>query len=515
MISTEIPGVRVFEGVSMYLTGHSAVTGRISLCRMIMADALYFSEDSAISPFPFDDCFTLSPVTSSYAFSGGHHIFDLSYYAEITIIEEPARICFHDPAQELGLSLNFKDRASFNDFFDYLKSMITIVSPGLQGFFYVQRFCPPMCDARKLEMKKKKLAKSFNTDSDENCDALNKFHSELLSKLSPKEKQRLTSDKEFEKALSSQMEMKQLIAKYIIPDDRKADAWAFLIGLYPLDNVSEKRMQEYFNIRNQWRCITKSQWERSKLLRDSFSLLQSSINSNKQKLMTVVDDNSVISIVFNVIMSVCQIYSFMHQKHEELIYLIRVFLWMFVQHAEKEKNGIVYYGYRDNLSYNSEELETIIFWSMLYILEKGEIRRQLELPEKDKGLITKQVSDFIFIVHPLLYELLLKKGVKSFDKIAPALITRFSSLLPFCDCTNIWISAAASPNFLEFIQYMVVSCFFINYPNIISLQPQNDQNLMKVIELIFNLIDHYYLESVTFHLMRKSSELIEQSLSDV
>ena len=127
----------------------------------------------------------------------------------------------------------------------------------------------------------------------------------------------------------------------------------------------------------------------------------------------------------------------------------------------------------------------------------------------------KQVSDFIFIVHPLLYELLLKKGVKSFDKIAPALITRFSSLLPFCDCTNIWISAAASPNFLEFIQYMVVSCFFINYPNIISLQPQNDQNLMKVIELIFNLIDHYYLESVTFHLMRKSSELIEQSLSDV
>ncbi|OHT11705.1 hypothetical protein TRFO_18765 [Tritrichomonas foetus] len=530
MISTEIPDSRTFDNISMYLTGLSAVSGSISLRKMIMTHALYLIEDGIDSPYPFTDCYTLTPLTKPYVCVDGHHIFDLSFYSEITIIEEPARLCFHDPTQELGISLNFKSKDAFHDFFDYLKSQITIISPGLQGFFQIQRFEPPICDEKKLAIKKKKLFESFHLDSNANSDVLLKYQSELLARITPPNKQVVASEDDLNDAMESQEKMKKFLTKFFIPNERKADVWAFLTGLGPLDTINENRKNEYLALRNQWKSITQSQWRRSKILRDSFNLLNQSIGQNKQKLITVVDDPSIIAVVFNVIMSLCHCYNFLSQKHNEQIHLIRVFLFMFVQRTEKtviktetsnsnsnnnQNVKITYYGYRESLSYSSDDLETILFWSMLFILERGEVRRLLELPEKEKGSITAQVNDTIYIVHPLLYELLLKKGVKTFDRLIPLLTMHFSTLLPSCDCTDIWIAATAAPNFFGFIQFMVVSCFFVNFPNIMSLQPQKDQDLMKMIEPIFQVLDHYYLESVAFTLMQKSSELIQEGLADV
>jgi hypothetical protein len=44
----------------------------------------------------------------------GNRIFSLAFCTDLTVIESPIRLCFHDATQKFGISLNFVNKAEFN-----------------------------------------------------------------------------------------------------------------------------------------------------------------------------------------------------------------------------------------------------------------------------------------------------------------------------------------------------------------------------------------------------------------
>jgi hypothetical protein len=103
---TLVDNERTFPNVQIYIFG-VFICDTVSLRRSQFCAFIYFRNETATGPYPFSDPFTLSPLSILYLESSGHRIFSLMFDAEITVIEEPIRICFHDPTQELVISLSF------------------------------------------------------------------------------------------------------------------------------------------------------------------------------------------------------------------------------------------------------------------------------------------------------------------------------------------------------------------------------------------------------------------------
>jgi hypothetical protein len=114
----------------------------------------------------------------------GHRAFSLAFYSDMTVIEQPVRLCFHDATQELGISLNFVSQGEFDDLFDYFKSEMTIVSPGLPGFFQIRRFRRSLPLSEADNQRRKELKDSFLNDAtNQRDDLLLEGPSELIRRL--------------------------------------------------------------------------------------------------------------------------------------------------------------------------------------------------------------------------------------------------------------------------------------------------------------------------------------------
>jgi hypothetical protein len=64
-------------------------------------------------------------LTSPYLTGDGYSVFDLPYFSELTYINKRPRVCFHDSAEELSLSLNFSDKESLHEFGNSLRVCLT------------------------------------------------------------------------------------------------------------------------------------------------------------------------------------------------------------------------------------------------------------------------------------------------------------------------------------------------------------------------------------------------------
>jgi hypothetical protein len=103
-------------------------------------------------------------------------------------------------------------------------------------------------------------------------------------------------------------------------------------------------------------------------------------------------------------------------------------------------------------------------------------------------------------------------GVKNFDRLIPLLISHFSTMLPLCDCIDLWLSAAASPSFLEFTQFMIISCLVLNFPNMLQLEHVPEQDLQPMVEQAFQYIDHRYLERSSFILGERARAMVDDKI---
>jgi hypothetical protein len=516
-------GARSFENIVIYLSGQSSSRGTVTLCSCPFCTFVYFRDDGATGAFPFDDPFLLSPLSPPYLEQSGHRVFNLAFYSDMTVIEQPVRLCFHDATQELGISLNFATQADFSDLFDYLKSEMTIVSPNLPGFFQIRRFRRSLPLSEAYGQRRKELKDSFlNSPANQRGDVLLVAHSELIRRLtdmiggaaqSAKTYLPLAAVEQVREAVAeSRAAVADLVRRHSVPESMKGSVWAVLIGLHPLDRLDPRLKERYMVVKRQWTTITEAQLHRSKLLLGHVNRCTRYVEANRQQFISVVAAHpAILNLTFNIFMAILRVYNFIDKHFDVVKAIFRVFLWMFVRDVAETPDQTIFIG-EDGLTYDEDTLETIIFWSILYVFEAAETRRLLELPKPADHETTEAICDFIFLVYPSMFKHLHQIGVRTFDRLIPLFTAHMSTLLPLCDCLDLWLAAAASPSFLEFTQFMLIACLFFNFPNMFSLEPSADQDLQPAIEQAFEYIDHRYLATASFTLSEKAREMVRERL---
>jgi hypothetical protein len=520
-IQWRMSDARGFPAVALYLSGQPVALGTAFLTRCPLGAFIYLRDDSAIGPSPFTGPFLCSPLAPPYADSGGHHLIALSFYAELTVIEEPPRLCLHDPTQELGISLNFSTRPEFTAFFEYLQQQMTIVCPNLPGFFEIHRFRRSLPLNENYDYKKKQLKENLlNEPYTRNEGLLLQGHSQLFRAITDmigvvgqNHMPKATADQVYAAIATSRDAMVALLQRYCIGDAQKATVWAFLIGLYPLEDFNPQMKEDYLIVKRQWNSATDSQLHRSRILIRDMKNCADYIRANCQQFVSVVvPHRAVLKLAFDVFMSILRIFHFIEKHFRVLKDIFRVFLWMYVEDIiSSTAAGTLFLG-PNNVKFDEDTLEAIIFWSIVYIFEAGETRRVLEIAASAGHEVTETISDFVLLLHPSMFRHLHQIGVRSFERLAPVLATHLSRFLPLCDCIDVWLAAAASPSFLEFTQFMLISALIFNFPNMFSLDPLPDQDLQPLIEQAFEFIDHRYLASASFVLGVRGKEMAEEKL---
>lgn len=507
-----------FENISMFRPCSSSVIGRVSLVKFAITYALYFVENEVSTPNPFTDPYILTPFSEPYINVNGHHLLDLKYYSEITIIEEYPRVCFHDATNEPGIVFNFRTKDEYRVFLNFLKSNFIMNSSIMQGFYMIKYFQPPIFDTNFVQERIQQVNSNKDIDA-ENKQIVFNAHSKIIKEIAPSTINTQAPESELNQAFESKSKMIDFLQKYSVPDDRKADVWLFLTNLGPLEKLNEQRLNDYLRLREQWTTITKSQWDRSNRLRNEIEQLSRAINQNKNKLL-MIGGSSIIKVVFNITMSICHLFNALHSKHSELLQLVQVFLSIFISNEDDTNNNsknsstenFRYNSHRKGVVFTADELEGFVFWSLLYLLERCEIRNLLSVPDKEKKSITQPVSDIINIIHPCLFKLMQIRGADNFEQLTPLLTMCFSTLLTSCNCVDIWLAAISTENPLNFIQSMIVSCLLFNFPNIWQ-KGSAKVDLSKLVDQVFLTLDHYYLEGAAFLILKEAKSLAQNSLN--
>ena len=508
-----------FPNVQFFMGGYLNTLGTVEFFESNFTLALYFVENDEKGENPFlNDKFVLTPLTNPMKSIGKHHIFDLNYYAEITIIESPARLCFHDPSQEPGISLNFRTKEEFYELFNYLSSKISITTPGLPGFFQITRLHPQLSlNMAEFNKQVNSLKETYINDKTDESNLLLEAQNEILPKIAPQGKTKECSKEAIDKALGSEniQDLKNLILEFSIPNDKKADAWCRLCDIGDISNPDKVVLDAYKRVKEQYMSLTESQYRRSMKKRTEISNLSRVIDENIQKLFTVVADESVAQIAFNVLMAIDQTYDFMFQHTEELISILRVLLWLFVRSVK----GSELYEVREGVEYDQSTLESVLYWSMLFLIEKFEIKiSMLEKESMKKKKKSDVLGDLCFLLHPRIYQLLYSKGVRTFSKLTPLFTLQFSTLLTLCDCVDIWLFGVSTTDPILFMQCMVLSGIFFFFPSISEMPRSQEPNLTSTVEQIFKTLGHTYLQNSGAILMGKMKEIILENfpqLSDL
>lgn len=496
-----------FPGITLYITNACSVKGCASIQRTELGCAIYLKEEDTISENPFkDETFILTPLTQPYISKDGHHIFDLSFYSELTLIDEPPRLCFNDPTQEKGISLNFSSKTRFQEFFAFIKCSFTIVSPGLPGFFSITRFRPQLCPMSFISNKKMILDDLMKVQSLDQNELLN-AHTKIISKVVPKHtKYHTLSETEqasdITNAFTSLDEMRKLIRSYIIPPDLKSDIWAYLIKIYPLNDLPKSIVTQYSQVKSQWISVTQSQYTRASVLKEVFLLITKKVNQSRKEFEDI--SSIPLEVHFNVIMALIQVYHFLSNHFEELAKVYQIFEWLFIKEFRVKEDKSLEIRVNKDTWVNQDQLETILFWSMINMLEVGELRRLFEIEDNHKEKITEQIEDYILMIHPQLYKLITKES-SGIDSLSTLLTTCFRLILPPDQCSDILVFGMASNSMLEFNQNYVTACLFFTLPTLLETS-KRDTPLIEKIEQTNKLLGQTYVAN--------SSLILIENLSD-
>jgi hypothetical protein len=506
---------KVFSDVSVYLTGCATVIASVSFRRLIYGAYAYVREKSSTSPNPFVGDFVVTPLSAPYLTQGGHHVFNLAYYSELTVVDASDRLCFHDPTQELGISLNFRSKKEFQACFDFLQSEVTVIAPALPGFFVIKSLHRPLsADPRltqTLEKRRKELLRE-HTSACENPDALLARHSGLLADLTQtiglisqarKPVITATSAAQVEAAFASREAMREFLLSSAVPEPSKWKVWLFMIGLYP--DINESIREQYFSLKRQWQAITTAQFQRSRLVRSSLNDAIGFVRNHQQDILDIVPDRAIIDHARAVILSLVHLFRHLAAHLDVVFGLFKNLLALFVREVRATKDGPLFVNHGGG-EFDGDTVEVILFWSLLYILEMGETRTLLQQPED--GFATGDlIGDFITTVHQSLARVIQSKG--GYGHLRAAVVGHLANILPLDACIDTWLVAVASRHFGEFTQFMVISALFFNLPNLLH---SSDSNVAGVVRTAFALIRPEYLQAASIVLIQRASDMIRAHL---
>lgn len=492
---------RKFPKLSIYVQEMLNEVGTISLIRYDVTVGLYFCSDNEKTENPFiGDSNFLHPLRSPYVFKGGHHIFDLNYFSEVTVIDSPTRICFHDPAQDPGLSINFEDKETYRQFFDYLSTALTIIAPGLPGFYSIIRCVPPLSNNPKFATQVASFRRHFSIEKEliDICEIQNVVIPMITQFQKPSN---MTPD-EIKSWSSDKSKLIELLHTKFLPKDAKVDAWCLLTGIGKVETPNSDVITLYKNFKNQWFTLTDSQFRRSSKRYSDIAKITAAIENDKKRLLTVVADESILQISFNIIMSLVVLYDFLGNHIDEVITLLGIVYYIFI----KSVNNGKLYQVKDDVEYDQETIEAVAFWSMIYLLEACEVKNWIFDIDNKKTKNNDYTGDLCFLVHPHLSKILESKGITSFVSLKSVMCLFYSNLLGLNHVTDCIFQAIASGNVFSYVQSVILAGIFLNFPNIDS----SDTNIDDILSQLFQVLTPQYLMCSGLVLMQNITNLIDK-----
>ena len=502
------------ENIVLFFDGRSTQPGTFTIIEAGLGAIACLKTPDANEENPcLSDPFLLNPLTDPFLEQGGWFLFSLNYYSDMTVIEDPPRICFHDATQEMGISVNMSTAEEFRSLFAKMREHLNITATGLPGFFKMNRPASLISGSYDFEVNKKSMKQKIENGLDDSDSDLAVLHRELINTISPRDTQMVLdpNEEQLNQAFESLDKLREYVKGHKVPKARSAEVWGMLIGIGDITKVPETFLSMSRVSKFQWKSKRYSQLKRSSKDVNSMKQLNGVINSFKQKLVTVVNDIAILQITFDLVMTVSQVYGFCQQNYAMLIYILRVLYSMFIKRIEKSADGSYSVVVNDRITLSGEHFEAIAFWSVIYIMEKGEIRTALT-GENDAHLT--QITDFLTAVDPFALRRLYQNSRTSardpFDNMLLPVTTYLSSVLPLCDCINLWILAFSTRSPFEFLNCCIITCF------IFSFTPSEDRDdlraFIQIVTKTLQDLDIRQVMYITFNLYSKYRELFRQSL---
>lgn len=490
---------REFPDIQGYMPEKFSEDGTVKLLRYDLSVGLYFKSKKATTPNPFlGDNNLLHPCRSPFLENNGHYLFDLNYYSEVTLVDNPPRVCFHDPSQNPGLSLNFTDTDKYKEFFTYISSAITITSPGLPGFYSVIRFVPPLSSNPKFFTQMASMKKRFLQEEDilDICGIQNV----IIPMITQFQKPTILKKEEFDECMKSRDLLVETLQHRLLPMEFKADAWCLLSGMGPIESPIPLVLESYRTCRNIWQTMTESQLRRSSKRQNDIAKITNIVHVNRKNLLTVVADESILTITFNTLMSLLILYDFLGNHIEQVITLVRIVYYIFIKSVKDGK----LYEVKENVEYDSETMEAVTFWSLIYLLEKCDIKNVLLDSDNKKTRDLDYIGDLCFLIHPHLFKMLQSKGISSFASVKLIAGQLYSSFLPLNSLTDLIFHAIVSGNVYIYSQTLLLAGVFFNFPNI----DQENLSMSQLLDQIFKVLNPSFLMNSGYLLMQNVANLI-------
>ncbi|KAK8885723.1 hypothetical protein M9Y10_041175 [Tritrichomonas musculus] len=212
-------------------------------------------------------------------------------------------------------------------------------------------------------------------------------------------------------------------------------------------------------------------------------------------------------------MSITQIYYDFHSHYHEILYLIRVFYSIFVKDVVYDKENLEndepFFVINDETTVNSETFESLVFWSMLVLIEKGRIKQVLaSIDSNDFENITITISDFLYVVDPILFYSYLYQNNNKILEFIPEITMAMSGTLALCDCSDLWIAALSADNISQFLNFYLLSVLLMTFPPEVftNSSKQNIQPIQKKIQMF----DHWEIMKLAFKLQDSYPDLMKQ-----
>lgn len=496
-----------FPGVSFFIHGNRIAIGNISIFPTILTNAIVLQEENCTAENPLlKKQYLLTPLTEPYFVKDLYHFVNLSFYTEMSIIDEPPRLSLLDSTQEAGIMIDFVNKEQSDHFLDYMANYITLIKSRNVGFFKIisqyQSFYPSKeFFNSKNNLKSQFLNSPILTQDNSSFSAHSTFKSLIASYLAHHKTEKIP----FEQAFQSLDSMHKFIKCNAIHHSQKAKVWSFLLNI-DLNNIDNSLIQQYANVKKQWSSIRFSQFKRTKLFQDRIDQLSTTIIQFRQKLLSVVRDFSILQFTFNIVMSITHVYFDLSQHYTELLYMIRVLYSFLIEKIvfKGEKND-TYFVINEDTTLDSQSFETLVFWSMIAMIEKGKIHSHLfDLDNNHLESITDHIGDILFVVDPLLFHFYFGKAEK-IKELVTILSTAMSNVLPLCDCSDLWIAALSSTNVSLFLDFIVIASLelIVHDSFLVGLNHESEDNLSyrkefakckhwELIKAAFGLLDKYH-----------------------
>ena len=482
---------QIYSNIIFYKIPTNKINGSLSITRSLMSVGLYFKPsnvENQENPF-LENAFILNPFSDPFKEKNGHILIDLSYFSEFTVMGDPPRLCFHDSTEDPSISFNFPSKNYILEFLNDLKTFVTLTEHDLPGYYKIVRFSPQF-----LPFKTPNLP--------EISDSITYFqlHSSIISQIISDK----SSNTNSQINLKNIDELKNYLKNNVAPLHLKAQVWSLLSGIGDLSNINPFILQTYEKIKDQWSKICYSQTQRSSKFMTSAVNLSETILKLKQKFLTIIPNPKILISVFNVIMSICQVYNVLNNKQEDLLYILRVFIALFSRKILIQ-NDEIFYIINNDITLSLKEFETCLFWSIIILLEKGEAKFLL-ISNNSNEKKFNILKNYLLNIFPHSISLINSKGNPIIGNTVQMIDRYGSCILPLCDCADLWIAALASNKMLDFLYSSIITAFLYHYPNLHS--SPTPINYEETIIQSFIYWDHISLISSTFQLINKIDLLL-------